>query len=211
MRNWDSNIVGCLFLGWALAGDAGHVDRFNPTEEFGPVVQQADADRRRSRDLDHPGAAQLAKQRSCRYRPRLFQSKNISNTIYLLYSRPICLVCYACLLCYENTAMSATQGNTEKRVDEKRAKGEEWFGKPEANISVQVVTCSLLLVLFNWSSFLRLSPWLSDSFFLSSFVDIFDSFLIWLVISFCLDFCQSFHPYPRSPSIVHKPSDRLRA
>lgn len=44
---------------------------------------------------------------------------------FIYFSRPICLVCYACLLYYENTAMSATQGNTEKRVDEKRAKGEE--------------------------------------------------------------------------------------
>ena len=76
MRNWDSNIVR-LFVRcdghWSA--DAGHVDRFNPAEEFGPVIQQADADRRRSGDFDHPGAAQLERQRPDRPRARHFQSK----------------------------------------------------------------------------------------------------------------------------------------
>lgn len=55
-----------------LADDAEHVDRFNPAEEFRPVVQQTDADRRRTGDPHHPRAAQLAWQRSSRSWTRHF-------------------------------------------------------------------------------------------------------------------------------------------
>lgn len=52
--------------GFHWRDDAGHADRFNPAEEFGPVVQQTDADRRRTGDPDQPRATQFAWQRPSR-------------------------------------------------------------------------------------------------------------------------------------------------
>lgn len=63
-----------------MADDAEHVDRFNPAEEFGPVVQQTDADRRRAGDAHHPRAAQLERQRPSRSWTRHFQSKKNDDT-----------------------------------------------------------------------------------------------------------------------------------